>query len=196
MSGSNAFTIATWLRPETSGTIFSRGAVSSAADNTVYLMRRYNADLSRWNLGVSDGVNICNAFAPVGSVEPGVWQHILGTWDGTNLTIYKNGINIGGQDCSAGAFTALWDGGGTGVNRDTSIGADARSNRFFWNGAIDDVAVYNRALTPAEVTDMYNAGICANPERLNGTIVYNADFNVMQYCDAVRSDDGWLAVGP
>ncbi|MGR3565029.1 MAG: LamG domain-containing protein [Heliomarina sp.] len=192
MSGSNAFTIAAWVKPETSGVVFSRGAVQSSANNTVYLLRRYNLDPTRWNLGVSDGSMICDAFSPPGSVEPGVWQYIVGTWDGISLTIYKDGVNIGGQNCSAGAFTSLWDGGGTNVNRDTSIGADARSDRYYWNGSIDEVAVYNRALSQPEIQAIYDAAFCENPTDRIGSIIYNTDQLVMQFCNG----KDWVAMGP
>jgi hypothetical protein len=39
-----------------------------------------------------------------------------------------------------------------------------RENSFFTSGVIDDVAIWNRALTPQEITDLYNGGVvdCVN----------------------------------
>lgn len=37
---------------------------------------------------------------------------------------------------------------------------------------------------------------CQNPDRPNGSIVYNADNNVMQYCDPWSGGNGWQAMGP
>lgn len=192
-SGTNAFTISAWVKPgEIAGsTIFHRGANFSG--NMSYFFGRYNIDNSRWRLIIRDGATNQNIFSPVGSVKTGQWLLMSASWDGTFLRIFENGVEIATSVNLAGFMLAD---NPTPVYQLTAIGGSGRHDEEFFQAPIDEVAVYGRALSAAEITDMYNAGICANPERLNGTIVYNADFNVMQYCDAVRSDDGWQAVGP
>lgn len=108
------------------------------------------------------------------------------------MRIFENGIELASINHGAIALTDP----GTLAYQNTSIGGYGRGDDFYFQAPIDDVAVYDRALTVPEITDMYNSGICANPERLNGTIVYNADQNVMQYCDALLPGNGWQATGP
>lgn len=192
-SGTNAFTISAWVKPgDTNGEyVFQRGAGTTS--NGSYSFWRYPFDQTRWQAVIQSDSAFLGTLSAPGTVNVGEWALMTVTWDGTNLSIYENGVQLGTN--SDGGFTGLAD-NPTPAYQQTSIGSAGRSDANYFNGSIDDVAVYDRALSPAEITGMYNAGICANPERLNGAIIYNVDFNVMQYCDAVRSDDGWQAVGP
>ena len=36
-----------------------------------------------------------NAASPLGTLEPGVWQHVAGTFDGTTIRVYLNGSLVG-----------------------------------------------------------------------------------------------------
>ena len=83
----------------------------------------------------------------------------------------------------------------TGLNRFT-IGdyggkwaTDGYNNYF--NGIIDDVRLYNRALSAGEIQGLYS-GLCSSPFGPAGTMIYNQDAHVMQFCDG-RS---WVAMGP
>ena len=42
------------------------------------------------------------------------------------------------------------------------IGSDKESNSYFFNGKIDDIGIWNRALTQQEITNLYNGVICGN----------------------------------
>lgn len=190
-SGTNAFTISAWVKPSDDGNVILKRGTGTGT-NWSYVFERYHVDRSRWRLQIRTDGGIQFILSPSDEVDVGVWSHMVGTWDGSNLTIYENTSVIASNSY---AGLSLED-HPTPAYQNTSIGGDGRDENYYFSGLIDDVAVYDRALSSTEVTNIYNAGICANPERLNGTIVYNADFNVMQYCDAVRSDDGWQAVGP
>ena len=66
----------------------------------------------------------------------------------------------------------------------------------FFNGSIDDVRYYNRALSAADITALYTAtggtsAGCTNPDRPEGTMLYNTGFNVVQYCDG----QNWIGIG-
>jgi concanavalin A-like lectin/glucanase superfamily protein len=98
-----------------------------------------------------------NAFAPYGTVQggtirPGEWQLVVGTYDGTTGTLYVDGSAV-----STGAFTAP---GATSLP--VNIGA-AYSGGVGWRGAIDEVQIFNRVLTAAEVRTLYetaSVGMC------------------------------------
>jgi len=70
------------------------------------------------------------------------WHHICGTWDGTNLTLYVNGTSVGTTPQTIDAVS--------GVNPFV-MGRNALAANSFYNGVIDDVRVYNRALSSTEV---------------------------------------------
>ena len=71
------------------------------------------------------------------------WYHVTKIFDGNKLYVYLNG-NL---DCSTSA-TASTPGAIT-------IG-DYSAGGYKLNGKIDDLRIYNRALSPKEVSDLYN----------------------------------------
>jgi hypothetical protein len=61
------------------------------------------------------------------------------------------------------------------------IGSDKESNSYFFNGKIDDICIYNRALTQQEITDLYNGcqlSVSAQPTNQTININTNAQFVV------------------
>jgi glucose/arabinose dehydrogenase len=73
------------------------------------------------------------------------WTHVAATYDGTTLRMYVNGVESSYSPTSGNIRT---DGG---VLR---IGGNSVWGEYF-NGLIDEVRIYNRALTPAQIsTDM------------------------------------------
>jgi hypothetical protein len=78
------------------------------------------------------------------------WYHLVMTWDYSSLKLYINGVQEGGTITKN--FTSAFS-----TTKDAVLGAtlDGINNRFF-NGAIDDVAIYNRVLTTQDITDLYN----------------------------------------
>ena len=76
----------------------------------------------------------------------GVWTHLATTVDGTNQRFYVNGVLVG-TTASSGTIAVS--------NGALRIGGNASSTGEFFQGLIDEVRVYNRALSAAEiVTDM------------------------------------------
>ena len=75
----------------------------------------------------------------------GAWTHVALTYNGSQLRLYVNGVQVA-SGAASGAIQSstspLW------------IGGNQPYGEYF-KGLIDDVRVYNRALTPAEIqTDM------------------------------------------
>lgn len=75
------------------------------------------------------------------------WYHVGFTYDGTRVRIYQDGVDIGGNNDVPGTMAAM----GT-----LYIGY-LNTIRFF-NGQIDDVRAYNRALSPTEIQQLYRMG--------------------------------------
>ncbi|MCK4429342.1 MAG: LamG domain-containing protein, partial [Candidatus Aenigmarchaeota archaeon] len=80
------------------------------------------------------------------------WHHITGTFDGRYLKFYGEGVLLDTTDW--GSMQTIKTGPGKlyiGV-----WGKNMGANHF--NGTIDEVRIYNRALTPAEILQNFNAG--------------------------------------
>lgn len=76
------------------------------------------------------------------------WYFMVGTWDGTTARIYINGTQEG---------TAT----GTGLVKQNTVGFMGLGNATGGagaKGALDDVAVWNRVLTPTEISTLYTRG--------------------------------------
>jgi len=119
---------------------------------------------SRWTLAqCSNGGSIPNAVggtpnnngaygcSGAGTVPVGAWSFVGWTFDGSTYNIYVNG-SLMSQNTVDGTF-GFSD---TGYNK-IGYAIDAYGNGKY-NGLIDDVRIYNRALSAAEVTALYRMG--------------------------------------
>ena len=79
----------------------------------------------------------------------GIWTYITATWDGTTMKVYSNGVF---RDSTSQTLTHV---GISGIN--LFIGASYSSNGWF-TGQIDDVRIYNYALSAAQVKTVMNDG--------------------------------------
>ena len=85
-------------------------------------------------------------------ITVGLWYYIVSTYDGSYLRIYVNGIlgatsspSISGNILSSAVFRL-------GYNDNYPTNLD------YLNGFLDDVRIYNRALSAAEVAQLYASG--------------------------------------
>ncbi len=96
-------------------------------------------------------VQIANVIAD-GVVSTGIWGHYAFVFDvsGENVAVsaYKNGALVGSQ------FRA--DGYSSAIATTFYLGAYIPNDNVF-NGALDDIRFYNRALSAAEISALYNA---------------------------------------
>ena len=79
------------------------------------------------------------------------WHHLVGTYDGTTAYLYVDGVLQ--SDSSTQAITYHPHDDGVKIGRYYS---DQEYGLFHFNGSIDDVRIYNRALTASEITELYN----------------------------------------
>lgn len=123
------------------------------------------------------------------------WAHVAVTWDGTvntvgNVKIYINGVQSSYQISENGIGSLESDAG-----NDFTIGGRVLvgSERYF-DGLIDDVRVYNRAVSATEVKQIYNAtaGSKINASQtslgqssLNTGLVNMLSFNSKDFSDKV-----------
>ncbi len=78
-----------------------------------------------------------------GVVPQGLWVHLASTWDGTTIRHYLNGVLL----AETTAFTGP-------IHASTAaliIGANVPYNNTAFKGALDDVQIYNHALSADEV---------------------------------------------
>ena len=84
----------------------------------------------------------------------GEWQFVAFTFDGTALRLFRNGREVGSSPCAslmqagpaALALGVKLDAGGTQPETNTP---------GFWDGTLDELAVFHRALTPEQILLLY-----------------------------------------
>src|SRR5437867_1513063 len=78
------------------------------------------------------------------SIAPGVWYHLAATFDGTTVKAYLDGV----EKFSIAAPTT------TIRSNSVKVGTSGSQGGNFFNGTIDEVLVYNRALNASEISTL------------------------------------------
>jgi 3-dehydroquinate synthase class II len=86
------------------------------------------------------------------------WYHVAGTFDGTTIRCYLNVV-----ETDTNLLSAIKSGNAT-----LFIGQDGWDNIF--NGVVDEVKIYNRALTTDKIQADYEAGLNGTANTLSGTV--------------------------
>jgi len=116
-----------------------------------------------------DGVNK-TAYSP--AIAAGTWYHVVAVYDGAELAVYLNGVK-GTPTSATGALSATAD-------RGVFVGRRSIVYPNWFNGTIDEVRIYNRALTADEIEQHY---ILGSTKRIMGATpqfnwsYYSADNN-------------------
>jgi hypothetical protein len=146
-----AFTLEAWVFPTTSGSGSWRNVViKERAGGEVYNLYA-NADT---NAPVMYGVPAATPSQPLDarattSLVLNTWSHLAATYDGTTLRLYVNGGLVGSRAVASPLLTS------TGVLR---FGGNNVWGEFF-AGRIDEVRIYNRALTVDQIQADMNAAV-------------------------------------
>jgi subtilase family serine protease len=83
------------------------------------------------------------------NINDGQWHHVAAIYDETNKYIYVDGV----LDASTPATGTIAQN-----SYPVCIGENAEAPGHLWNGLIDEVSIYNRALTASEIQLIYVAG--------------------------------------
>ncbi|MDA1265434.1 MAG: lectin-like protein, partial [Planctomycetota bacterium] len=78
------------------------------------------------------------------------WHQVIGTFDGSSLVAYWNGVESGRVDGLAGARSANID--------PLNFGFHGSTGTRFLRGALDEVTIYRRALDVSEVVALWDSG--------------------------------------
>jgi len=143
----DALTIETWINPKEAGEGGAKnaGPVCKAQANWGWQLR-YNAPVGSFMGFQFNAVPGGSTWITVEQkLNPGEWYHIIGTFDGKEIKCYLNGV-----EKSSGKISSIMS-----SPDPFFIGQDGWVNVF--NGVIDEVRMYNRALSSDEVVQNYNA---------------------------------------
>ena len=123
----------------------------------------------------------------------GQWQHIAATADGSTLSLFRNGIEVGSADYDGTLLTEIpYISIGYKTGNDGQPSAQAPG---YWNGKIDDVRVYNYGLGKEEVAQLYydvtEQRVCLYPPE-NGDFDGNCQIDLTDFAVLAAK---WLDCG-
>ncbi len=141
-------TVSAWVKPST---IASGGSIV-AKDRSGFLQWNLKMDGQtgnnlRNNLLFGVGAEGTTAYA----MADLNWHHVAGVYDGANVYVYIDGVSV---DSTPPVLTGTINNFAHSVCIGTS-GSQCTENNFF-GGLVDDVRIYNRALSSSEIQDLYN----------------------------------------
>jgi hypothetical protein len=128
---SNAISVAFWVKSAHKlGLQFFMGSSDFLAGNT-----------DNYSMVIS----VPTTKSAAGSYISDTWTHFAGTYNGTDIKIYINGILAETENHP-----------GTIESSDEDLFIGSRGGPIFWSGSVDELFIYGKALTQAEVTQLYN----------------------------------------
>ena len=183
MVSGTAYTLSAWIKTDTqqgsygtegrvinlhrAGGSYSSGAViyaggpggSEPGDADDICMLYYTGSGHEW---------LCYQTSP--AYHDGRWHLVSATHDGSVARLFYDGVQVNSRSDTQGAL-------GTSTGK---IGSFDGASRYF-DGMIDEAAVWNRSLSPAEMLDIYRRG------------ALRLDLSVRS-CQAACSGEGWTAL--
>jgi hypothetical protein len=138
---SNTITLTLWVR--TAGGGYAQPRILSKGPPCYELL--FSDTSSAPSLGFTVQ-NLASIFTAPIQLNQNEWIFVAGTYDGQSMRIYTNGI-IAGQTNVSGSIATN--------NEALAIGENLDDSSDFFDGAIDNIRIYNRALSSSEVQQIY-----------------------------------------
>ncbi len=150
----SSISVSFWIKPSGWSDYRGPGIISKKTNDgtagyVVYDDGFYTSEINFRMLGTT---GIANYLHSNSNVDVGTWQHWIATYDSVSKTarLYKNGImTVEYTNTTIGDMTST---------APLHIGHSQTWNGFF-KGVIDDLSIYNRALSTTEVQQLYQTGI-------------------------------------
>lgn len=192
----DSITVEAWINPLSFGV--------NAAENSIfckhgwsqgergYVLRCGSTGILSFNIAGLDtnGVNTSwkTVLSPSNALVVNTWQHVAGTYDGDTLRLFVNGVQV-----ATTGFKGTIDQSYSYPARIGRLADPAQSATRYFNGKIDEVRIWNRALTVAELLNNYNHHVTvANVTGLAGYWRFNEGAGAYTYDSSGNAITGTL----
>jgi len=157
LNGLNALSFGAWIKSNVTGTDAGVIIFEEPAGNDTHDLRYDSAGSSgggtnviKYGVSTEEGSHENESAS---NVQTTAWQHVMVTWkSGEAAKLYINGV----LDTPTNEDDVI--GGTTSGYTTLIIGRGGKSSGGSWNGLVDDVRVYEVALTAAQVQTVMNGG--------------------------------------
>jgi hypothetical protein len=130
---------------------------------------------------IAAGVNNGREIQGQKTMNDGQWHFVTSVLDMGNTTkLYVDGILDS---------TVLFPLSGSIINSINLYFGCNSNSMYFYKGNLDDIAIWNRALTQQEITDLYNGNICYQNITVTDTLIINTNlvgFNPVTYQNSIK----------
>ena len=114
-----------------------------------------------------------------------IWEHYVMTYNNTSNTFkaYKNGALLDS------IVNVNFSAGNRQINIGRSVNPDNVNGMAYYNGLVDDLAIWNRALTQQEISDLNNGNICYQTITVTDTLLINMgiiSYNPLTYNNTIK----------
>jgi hypothetical protein len=147
LSTASGFTVCAWIKPLAVGVSGNQTFLSIAGQNTFFILQ-IDSSATNIHLYGQNPFTVPNQInGSAFSVTQSTWIHAVMVFSGTSITTYYNGTLKDSLSLvvSPVTFNAL------GLGNRSAINADSAAN-----GELDDLRIFDRALTSAQVQSIYN----------------------------------------
>ena len=155
----NSLTMSAWIylyaNSSSWQSIFCKGETSSMNSPYALLIRNYR---------ITFLPNRAEYYSSL-SVPSEEWVHVAVVWDGNTIKYYLNGVKDTKEDTYTNTLNI--------ANNDLVIGKDAPGATEWFNGNLDDMRLYNRALSDYEITQLYRMGDPNIPQNVTISVTNN-----------------------
>jgi len=157
IQGSGEYSIEAWVAPadvaQTNAWIVSYSGSNTTRNVTLGQATEQYEGFTRSSVTDTNGMPALVTTTANGAAQAAL-QHVVLTYDPVNgQKIYVNGIFTGDADPSKGGSFANWD------SSFALVLGNETSGQRQWQGVIKMVTMYNTALTQAQITQNFNAGV-------------------------------------
>jgi VCBS repeat-containing protein len=148
----SAMTISAWIRPhvltDNEPRIISKATGSDEQDHYFMLGMTKVSGVARLRFRLKTSGDTKTLIASSGTLTATKWMHSVATYDGSVMRLYLNGV-LAGSMAATGPVT-----GSSAVP--VTLGRNPQ-NFGAYDGNIDEVKIYNRALSAAEILSLYSS---------------------------------------
>jgi len=161
-SSETEISVSGWIYPTSTGTGSAEAVLSTEKTSSTlrgfYLSLFINNEF-RWQVSTNGS---SKDSLDAGTILLNQWSHITATWNQSTMNLYVNGSLAGTMNTvnATGTFTTT----------NNIFIAKRDSSAGFFPGSISNASIWNAALTPAQVTEIYNEGV---PSNLNNHSAYS-----------------------
>lgn len=135
----DAITVSAWIKPDTLS-----GFTAPVHKRDAYMFY-LNGNVLRPSVFTNTQYDLTGSI----QIPLNQWTHIVFTYDGSDIKGYVNGVSDGSTSASGNINDSSYD---------LRISGEDGTNSYNFDGLLDDVRIYNTALSASEVTNLYNTG--------------------------------------